>query len=338
VAESALMKEAISKLRADASDLGKSEYKYIKDSLIDLVKLDSRIRFAYIYVQKGDKIYFLADSEASNSPDYSPPGQEYSEASDFDKEPFIDGKPLITPPVTDRWGTWVSALVPIKDRTTGEVKAVFALDYPAQKWNDEAIYSTARVALYFLFLFLLLANSYIIAKKSFKIKEDEEKFKAFSSSTQDAVVIMDGKGKVILWNQAAEKMFGYSESEILGKEFHDYITIKKEHRDKKNIVKFGRTGESTVLDKIIELPVKNKAGKEFEIELSVSRVMVNNNWHAIGIMRDVTIRKKNEEMIQASIKEKDKAVKELERLNKLMVGRELEMVKLKKEIIALKNK
>ncbi len=35
---------------------------------------------------------------------------------------------------TDRWGTWISALVPIKDPDTGKIIAILGIDYPASEW------------------------------------------------------------------------------------------------------------------------------------------------------------------------------------------------------------
>lgn len=337
IAESLLSKDDLSKLSADLSDLEKDEYKKIKAGLSNLVSLDARIRFAYLYVQKGDKIYFLADSEPESSIDYSPPGQEYSEATQEYKQPYISGEALITKASTDRWGSWISALTPVKD-SVGEVKAVLALDYPSKNWNDKTVYVMMQTVLYSLFLFILLLMLYVVTEKNLVIKENEEKFRAFSASAQDAVVIMNGLGLVVLWNKAAEKMFGYTEADILNKEFHNYITVKKEHRNKKNILNFSQSGESDVLGKLIELPVKNKSGKKFIVELSVSKVMINNSFHALGIMRDITERKKNEEILANSLTEKNKIIEESERITKLMVGRELEMLKLKKEIADLRNK
>src|SRR5450830_1271112 len=109
-AEASFLKEALNKLDVSPKDIENPIYESIKSILEKLVKVNKGIRFAYIYTQKEGKLYFIADSEPVDLKDYSPPGQEYTEASNEYKKPFEDGNTLITQPVTDRWGTWVSIL------------------------------------------------------------------------------------------------------------------------------------------------------------------------------------------------------------------------------------
>ncbi|HAE41417.1 MAG TPA: hypothetical protein DCG34_00670 [Clostridiales bacterium] len=102
--EASLNKEALKNLRADESDLDKTEYSMIKDSLMTVVKINQDLKFAYLYKLVDDEIRFMVDSEPSDSPDYSPPGQLYTEASPHHFEPFQSRKILLTEPFDDRWG------------------------------------------------------------------------------------------------------------------------------------------------------------------------------------------------------------------------------------------
>lgn len=317
-------------------NLEKQTYQEIKNTLYKVVDVNKNIRFAYFLQKKGDLIYFIADSETPDSPDYSPPGQEFTEADPDIFQTLTDGKELITKPTTDRWGTWVSVYVPVHS-SSGEVVAVFGMDYPANQWNTNAIAGAIQNGIILFIVIILIFAIYQSINNNLKTKENEGKFRAFSASVKDAVVIMDGKGLVTLWNKAAEDMFGYSEDEIMGKTFHDFIAAKEEHKDKTHILSFGHTGESEVIGKLIELPVKNKQGREFIVELSVSRVLINGTWHAIGIMRDITERKNSEEIIKKSEEKVRNSLFRSEQANKLMVGRELEMIKMKNEIELLKK-
>jgi PAS domain S-box-containing protein len=338
IAEATLSKESITKLDANLSDLNKPEYKYIKNSLMDIVRLDPEISFAYLYVQRNGNIYFLVDSEPVSSDDYSPPGQEYQEASVEDKQPFLDAKPLVTKPAKDRWGEWVSVLVPVFDQSNEEVIAVFALDYPAADWYHQELRETARVALYFLFLLLLLISFYHIILKNRSIRENEAKFRAFLDSSQDAVIVINKKKKVILWNKAAHKTFGYIGSEIIGKELSNYLNFKDSAKAKVNFLESIYLNKYKTIDSLVELSVNNKEGKQIIVELSFSRVLINSDLHVIFIIRDITKRKKTDELIKKSVEEKNIIIDESERINKLMIGRELEMIKLKKKILELSNK
>ncbi|HOX60788.1 MAG TPA: CHASE domain-containing protein [Candidatus Magasanikbacteria bacterium] len=159
-----------------------------------------------------------------------------------------------------------------------------------------------------------------------ELKQSEEKFKSVSDAAEDAIVMMDENGNVVLWNRAAEIMTGYTAGEIMGKNLHNIIPFEVEHRTNKDrLEKFSATGESTALNKPLDLAIKNKAGQKVEVELTVARTMLRGKWHAVGIMRDITQRKIEAEKIK-------KANQELQRLNNLMVDRELKMMELKKKL------
>lgn len=133
--ESMLHPEHVLQLSGDSSDLAKSEYLMIKENLSHLAEGAEPVWFAYIMAKRGDDIIFLVDSESSDSPDHSPPGQIYEEAADVYRMPFLTGETVLTEPSTDRWGTWISALVPVKDPADGKVIAVLGIDYSASLWN-----------------------------------------------------------------------------------------------------------------------------------------------------------------------------------------------------------
>ena len=129
--ETLLQHQQIAALSGGAEDLAKPEYNMTKLSLTRLVGSKNPIEFAYLMGEQDGKIVFLIDSESPESPDYSPPGQVYEEADNETWEPFKSGKTILSEPATDRWGTWISALVPIKDPADGRVIAVLGLDYAA---------------------------------------------------------------------------------------------------------------------------------------------------------------------------------------------------------------
>ncbi|HEY9053729.1 MAG TPA: EAL domain-containing protein [Rectinemataceae bacterium] len=135
-AESLLYPEHIEQLEGNEKDLGKAEYSLIKRSLSNLIATDNPIHFAYLMRMVGDTVIFLVDSEDPASPDMSPPGQVYSEADEPLKDVFRKGVPLLSKPSADRWGTWRSAIVPVRNRGNGPVDTVFGIDYSASEWTE----------------------------------------------------------------------------------------------------------------------------------------------------------------------------------------------------------
>lgn len=174
VAEAGIMEDDIKGLSLNASDLNKKQYIEIKYSLQEIVSAYQDIRFAYIFVLKDGKIYFAADSEPVDSEDYSPPGQEYTEATDHDKQPFIDGRTTVIKG-TDRWGTWVSILVPMFDMNTGEVVAVFGVDYPLESWYHNAIKASIHMAVIGFCIILLYLSLVAVIRTNISIREEKRK-------------------------------------------------------------------------------------------------------------------------------------------------------------------
>jgi len=77
--------------------------------------------FCLSYGRDSDsRIFFYVDSEPPGSKDESPPGQFYDEASAEQHRAFSTGQEATQGPTADRWGTWVSAIVPIFDAKSGK--------------------------------------------------------------------------------------------------------------------------------------------------------------------------------------------------------------------------
>jgi len=129
-----------------------------------------------------------------------------------------------------------------------------------------------------------------------KLRESEEWFNIMASSAQDAIITMDGNGNIMYWNDAAEKIFGYTEEEALGNELHAFLAPEKYHEAyKRSFLRFKETGQGAAVGKTLELTALKKDGKEFPIELSLSAVKIKDLWNSIGIIRDITERKQAEE-------------------------------------------
>lgn len=136
-----------------------------------------------------------------------------------------------------------------------------------------------------------------------ELRESEEKFRKITSSALDAIIMMDDTGNISYWNEAAEEIFGYSAQEALGKEMHTFIAPPKYFGAyEKGVHTFKETGQGPVVGKTLELTAMRRDGTEFPIELSVSAVKIKSRWHSIGVLRDITDRKKAEEVIATRLR------------------------------------
>ena len=134
-----------------------------------------------------------------------------------------------------------------------------------------------------------------------KLRESEEKYHSITNATIAAIITMDGDGYISFWNPAAERIFGYSKEEIIGKNLHFLLASKNYRRQyEKGIRAFKRSGRGPLIGKMIELVAIRKGGEKFPIGLSLSAYKVNGQWNSIGILRDITDRKQAEKALRTA--------------------------------------
>ena len=133
------------------------------------------------------------------------------------------------------------------------------------------------------------------------LRENEERLRKLTTSARDGIIMMDNEGRISLWNESAERMFGYTAAEVLGKNLHALLTPVRYHEaHQKAFGHFQLTGQGAAVDRTLELEAVRKDQTEIPVELSLSAVMVKGQWHALGIIRDITERRRAEaEVIKA---------------------------------------
>lgn len=149
-----------------------------------------------------------------------------------------------------------------------------------------------------------------------RAEEDlEEKIllmKAITDSAQDAIVMLDENGSIRYWNPSAERIFGYAAGEAMGKRFHELIAPERyRERAKAAFGLFQATGRGDYIGTTSELEGLMKDGKEVPLELSLSAVNYQDSWHSVGIIRDITERKRAEESIRRLLAEKEMLLREV---------------------------
>ena len=134
-----------------------------------------------------------------------------------------------------------------------------------------------------------------------KMRESEERFRQINASVQDAVVVVNEQGQITEWNHAAQKIFQYNQEEAVGQPMHQLLAPPRHHADAaRGFVRFQETGAGPLIGKTTELAALRKDGSEFPVELSLSAAKVKGRWHAMGVMRDITERKRAEMQLKNS--------------------------------------
>jgi len=140
----------------DAPGRDAPDYAPLRQTLQQLRATDPAFRFVYLMAEREGRMIFLVDAEDERSPDYSPPGQVYDEAAEqFDV--VRERRAMVIGPVTDRWGTWITAMAPIVDPRTGQALALLGQDVDAVVWMTEVVEARRAAMMAVLVSALLLA-------------------------------------------------------------------------------------------------------------------------------------------------------------------------------------
>ncbi|MBI5189146.1 MAG: diguanylate cyclase [Nitrospirae bacterium] len=131
--------------------------------------------------------------------------------------------------------------------------------------------------------------------------ESEEKARAVTETATDAVIIMDAEGRVSYWNPAAERMFGYAVHDAVGLDLHRLIAPAR-YRDRieRGLKYYEETGDSPLVGMITELDAVRRDGSEVPVEISLSSFVAGGRRHIVGMVRDISARKRAEAEVNAS--------------------------------------
>lgn len=279
----------IKALDGNLQDVTLLEYRRLKNQLTDICSVIPNCRFAYILGKKENgKEYNVVDSEKISSQFYDPPGHEYDEPQEIDERVFKTGIAQTDGPISDSAGTYITALVPIKDPDSNDILVLLGLDIDTKGWSQNLLKQTwLSVALIFLMEIVLIVFWYIHLQSK-KLRQSEDRLKTIADSVTDGIIMTDSNGAIAFWNKGAEKIFGYSSVDVSEKKIYELI------EDSNAILKF----KNLIFDYLLqgkefsplELETfgKRKDGKEVLLSVSLSKIIFEKKHYFVGILKDIT--------------------------------------------------
>lgn len=210
-------------LAGTEADLDSPGYLRLKEQLAAVRAAKPGCRFAYLMARRADgTVVFLADSEPAGSEDESPAGRIYWDMPADYLRAFDGRRPLVAGPVPDRWGSWVTALVPLADPASGEVPAVLGMDIAARDWTwgvaARAALPTGMllVLLGLVFAMLRRSDAAILAQQE-SLRKSEERFRLLAQNMPGVVYLRrdDGRGAMLYVNDAVEELTGHPARDFL---------------------------------------------------------------------------------------------------------------------------
>lgn len=158
-----------------------------------------------------------------------------------------------------------------------------------------------------LLIISLLYSKYMVGKSEAedrkreseeKLRAQEKKYRVLHENAFDGIVIADCSGLIIDSNTSVEKIFGYEEDELVGKDISILIPEMYSEKYEKGLKRFVETGEGSIMEQVLQLEGKRKSGELFPIELTLSELTIDGSLLLSGTMRDISERRKSEERIE----------------------------------------
>lgn len=133
-----------------------------------------------------------------------------------------------------------------------------------------------------------------------KLANTQKKFRKIMEAAKDGILLLDNKGKVCYWNKAAQRIYGYTEEEILGKSLQ-IVMPEYDHKNFETIMnQFGESGLGPAIGNTLQFEAIKKNGTKIPVEVSYSSIKLEDQWNAVGIIRDISERKAAELKIKKS--------------------------------------
>ncbi|MBY0574062.1 MAG: PAS domain S-box protein, partial [Undibacterium sp.] len=133
-----------------------------------------------------------------------------------------------------------------------------------------------------------------------QLRDSSVRMQTLLSTVVDGVITMNQSGIIETVNPAAERLFGYAASEIIGSNLNRLMPEPHDSQHNDGLPHFEFTGEVRVLGKHIEVLGLHKDGRDIALDLAVSEMTLNGEPHFTGIVRDITSNKKAEAVLRAS--------------------------------------
>jgi PAS domain S-box-containing protein len=157
-------------------------------------------------------------------------------------------------------------------------------------------------------LWLLFQNIKESNETQIPLQDIENRYKAMTKNSLDAVIVINSLNIIMEWNQRAEVLFGWTEEEAIGMDLSELIIPEKfrvSHRH--GIDRFMATGIGQILNQRLELLALHRNGTEFPIELTATAIKWGDTYLFSSFVRDISHRKEFERHILAAKEEAERA-------------------------------
>ncbi|MEW6427950.1 MAG: ATP-binding protein [Thermodesulfobacteriota bacterium] len=156
-----------------------------------------------------------------------------------------------------------------------------------------------------------------------ELASSREQQRLLTETALDGIIVMDEQGRVDYFNPAAERIFGFRRQDILGRDLHEMVVPERLRQQcRAGLTRFWEHGTGPVLGRLLELTALHQDGHEFPVELSLAAMTRDDKWVAVGIVRDISERKKAEAELLRSREELARQHRELQDTQSMVIQQE----------------
>jgi PAS domain S-box-containing protein len=290
--------DAFAQIRAGDEDT--PEFIRVRDQLRSMKEATTGIRYIYTMRKNGDVIAFVVDADFGSDPDAPHIDDPYPEAEPEMYAGFI-APSANREFTTDEWGTVLSGFSPIRDRA-GNVVGIVGVDMDSSVVSAQLDYlNLFFYGIGIITLIAVVSGIIVIERRRVmdarRVEESERKYRLLFERAADAIFLLEaegqGQGAILSANQAAARMHGFSEEELLRMNLRDIETSETEEQigDRFNKILKGTwlQGEATHL---------KRDRTVFSVEFSAGLLDLGQKRVIIAICRDITDRKKSDDALR----------------------------------------
>ncbi|MEP7318354.1 MAG: PAS domain-containing sensor histidine kinase [Panacibacter sp.] len=170
--------------------------------------------------------------------------------------------------------------------------------------------------------------------QSSNYKDDQQQLEALFNFATIGIVVTNHNGEIINFNKFAEKQFGYSKGELLGKTVEMLIPQSAHSVHLKYRQGYYQHPEPRVMGHGRDLYARNKDGGTFPVEVSLSHYAIDGETFVIAFVIDITIRKKQGDLVLDQKKELERITKEIKKMNSELEQKVEDRTKMLREALA----
>ncbi len=228
---------------------------------------DTGSHFTRINKALADRFSLSAPAEALGKTDYDFFTEEHARPAYEDEQEVVrTGEPLVGKEEKETWSDgrerWMlTTKMPLRDNN-GNIIGTFGISRDITRRKESQL----------------------------AMEASERRYRQLTEASLDAIIVADQQQRILLFNPAAERTFGYQAAEIVGQPLQRLMSEKFHEAHERGFQRFVATREAHIVGRSVELRGRRKDGTEFPLELSLSALDLGDELQFLGAIRDLTER------------------------------------------------